>query len=115
MAPALIGYARRLIAASVLSFLITNIDNFAVGAILGSAPLGFYTVAYGLGFIPVTLISNPEGNALFPSFAKVQYKAESIRGGYLESFGYAVAIIAPASVGLAVTSPELVNIVLGPR
>lgn len=111
----LLGYARPLMVASILSFLITNIDNFAVGAFLGSAALGFYTVAYGLGFLPVYLISYPAGSALFPSFAKVQDKIESMRGSYLETFGYAVAIIAPAGIGLAVTAPELVSIVLGPK
>ncbi len=111
----LLGYAQHLVFASVLSFLITNIDNFAVGALLGSASLGFYAVAYGLGFIPVSLISSPAGTALFPSLAKVQDNMQSIRGAYLESFGYAIAVIAPASIGLAVTAPELVSIVLGPR
>ncbi len=111
----LLRYGKHLIFAAILGFLITNIDNFAVGAFLGSAALGFYVIAWGLGFIPVALVSGPAGTALFPSLAKIQDSIESIRGGYLESFGYAVAIIAPASIGLAVTAPELVSIVLGPR
>jgi lipopolysaccharide exporter len=115
VAKPLMGYARHLVAAAVLTFLITNIDNFTVGVVWGSAALGLYAVAYGLGYIPVSLISTPAGSALFPSFAKIQDDIESLRGGYLESLGYAIAIIAPASIGLAVTAPEIVEIVLGPK
>lgn len=115
VAKPLLGYAQHLIAASVLAFLMTNIDNFTVGYFWGAQALGFYAVAYGLGYIPISLISTPAGTALFPSLAKIQDNMRSLRGGYLESFGYAVAIIAPASIGLAVTAPELVSIVLGPK
>ncbi len=111
---ALLGYARHLVMASVLGFLITNIDNFAVGYFLGSAALGVYTVAYGLGYLPVSLVSSPAGSALFPSLTKVQERPEALKRGYLESFGYAMAVIAPASVGIAVMSPEIVHI-LGPK
>jgi lipopolysaccharide exporter len=115
VAKSLVGYAKHLLAAAVLTFLITNIDNFTVGFIWGSAALGLYTIAYGFGYIPVSLISSPAGSALFPSFAKIQDNMGSLRGGYLESLGYAIAVIAPASIGLAVTAPEIVSIVLGPK
>lgn len=110
----LLGYAWYLLAVAVLAFLMANIDDFAVGYYLGTTQLGFYAVACALGYIPMTLISGPAGSALFPSFTKLQKDLGALRHGYLESFGYAVAIIAPASIGLAVLAPELVGIVLGP-
>lgn len=114
VARALLGYSSYLLAVAILAFLMANIDDFAVGYYWGTAQLGFYAVACGLGYIPMTLISGPAGSALFPSFSKLQHDPEALRHGYLESFGYAVAIIAPASIGLAVLAPELVAIVLGP-
>ncbi len=114
VAAPLLSYAKHILSASVLAFLITNIDNLTVGYLLGSTALGYYAVAYGFGSLPAFLLSGPAATALFPSLAKVQERPESLRGGYLESFSYAAAIIAPTGVGLAMMAPEVVNILLGP-
>ncbi len=110
----LLKYAQHLISAAVLAFLITNIDNFTVGYFLGTVPLGFYSIAYGYGYLPVSMFSTPMGAAFFPSLTKIQGDTEYMREGYLEGFGYAMAIIAPSAVGMAVLSPEIVNILFGP-
>jgi O-antigen/teichoic acid export membrane protein len=109
----LLTYARHLVAAAFLGFLITNIDNFAVGYFLGTAALGLYSVAYGFGTIPGQLVSGPAASALFPSLSKVR-DIEVLRQGYLESFGYVIGVVAPTAIGLAVVAPEVANILLGP-
>jgi len=110
----LLAYAKHLVSASFLAFLITNIDNFTVGFFLGSTALGFYAVAYGIGYLPVSLLSTPAGSALFPSLVKIQDQTETLRRGYLESLGYAASLIAPAGIGVIVLAPELVSVILGP-
>lgn len=110
----LVGYAQHLISAAVLSFLITNIDNFTVGYFLGTVPLGFYSVAYAYGYLPVSMFSGPAGQAFFPSLTKIQGDIDLLRRGFLEGFGYAMAIIAPSAIGMAVLAPEVVNILFGP-
>ncbi len=114
VATPLLKYAQHLTSAAVLAFLITNIDNFAVGKLLGTYQLGFYAVAYGYGYLPVSMFSGPAGQAFFPSLTKIQGELASLKRGYLEGFGYAMAIIAPAAIGMAVLSPEIVNILFGP-
>ena len=110
----LVGYARHLIMASLLTFLITNVDNFAVGRILGPDPLGYYAVAYGFGYLPVSLLSTPTGSALFPSLTRIQKDEGALRDAYLESFSYAVVLIIPAAIGISILAPEIVRILLGP-
>ena len=110
----LTAYAKYLVSASLLTFLITNIDNFVVGWRLGQTQLGLYAVAYGFGFLPVSLLSSPAGSALFPSLTRIQADVEKLRGAYLESFSYAVVLIAPAAIGLSILAPEIVHILLGP-
>ncbi|HYM39782.1 MAG TPA: oligosaccharide flippase family protein [Thermoplasmata archaeon] len=110
----LVAYSRHLIVASLLAFLITNIDNFAVGRLLGPDALGYYAVAYGFGYLPVSLISTPAGGALFPSLTRIQTRVEALRDAYLESFSYAAVLILPAGVGLSVMASEIVHILLGP-
>ena len=110
----LLKYAQHLISAGVLAFLITNIDNFTVGYLWGTAQLGFYSVAYAYGTIPWAMFSGPASAAFFPSLTKIQGDPDMLRNAYLEGFGYAMAIIAPAAIGMAVLSPEIVNILFGP-
>ncbi len=110
----LLKYAQHLISAAVLAFLITNIDNFTVGFFKGTIPLGFYSVAYAYGYLPVSLFSGPAGQAFFPSLTKIQGDIDYLRRGFLEGFGYAMAIIAPSAIGMAILAPEIVNILFGP-
>ena len=111
----LLGFGRHLVFAALLGFLITNIDNFAIGYFLGSIALGFYAVAYGIGYLPVALFSTPAGAALFPSLAKIEADRTRLRSAYSESLSYAAAAILPTGVGLAVIAPELVIVFFGPQ
>ncbi len=115
VAAPLVKYAQHLISAAVLAFLITNIDNFTVGYVWKTTELGYYSVAYVYGYLPVSMFSGPAGQALFPSLTKIQGDLDRLRRGFLEGFGYAMAIIAPSAIGMAVLSPEVVNIVFGPN
>ena len=110
----LVKYAQHLISAAVLAFLITIIDNFSIGKVLDTTQLGFYAVAYGYGYLPVSLFSGPAGQAFFPSLTKIQGDLDLLKRGYIEGFGYAMAVIAPAAIGMAILSPEIVNILFGP-
>ncbi len=113
VAKPVLSYSRHLVVVSVLGFLVTNVDNFTVGYFLGTGALGFYAVAYSLCLVS-TLISGSTASALFPSLSKIQGDPERLRRGYMESFGYAVATVAPAATGLALVAPELVLVLLGP-
>ncbi len=115
IAAPLVKYAQHLISAAVLAFLITNIDNFTVGYVWKTTQLGFYSVAYAYGYLPVSMFSGPAGQAFFPSLTKIQGNLDQLRRGFLEGFGYAMAIIAPSAIGMAVLSPEIVSILFGPN
>lgn len=110
----LLGYARHLILVSVLAFLMTNIDNYAVGYFLGSTILGYYAVAYSISLV-TTLLSGSAASALFPSFSRIQKDEDRLRRGYVESLQYAVATLVPSAVGLAIVAPEVVVVILGPE
>ena len=110
----LLTYSQHLLTAAILGFLMINLDDFAVGFLKGTVPLGYYAVAWGLGYIPALLISGPVASAVFPSLTKIQRDLPTLRSAYLESFGYVVAVVAPAGIGIAVIAPELVRVALGP-
>ena len=112
VAKPLLSYSQHLLLASLLTFLMTNVDNFTVGYLLGPATLGYYAIAYSLCLFS-SMVSGSAASALFPSLSKIQADPERVRRGYLESFAYASATVAPIAIGLAVMAPEIVRVLLG--
>ncbi len=90
-----LGYGKFILATQSLNKLISEFDDFWVGAVLGAQPLGYYSKAYEFANYPRRVISEPVAQVLFPAFAKAQddalrlskayYRASSliVRAGFL--------------------------------
>ncbi len=88
-------YGKFICVTRFLNKVITEFDDFWIGTVLGSQPLGFYSKAYEFANYPHRVISDPVTQVLFPAFAKVQddklrlskayYRASSliVRAGFL--------------------------------
>jgi PST family polysaccharide transporter len=90
-------------------------DNFVVGKVLGTGPLGFYSRAFKLMQIPMTYFATIVTKVLFPTMARLQHTPEKMKSAYLTGAAVLSLVSAPLSVLLVVTAPELVHVVLGPR
>jgi O-antigen/teichoic acid export membrane protein len=89
-------------------------DQLALGAMLGTGPLGQYTVGDKLSSLPVQETTAPIANVLFPAYARLQDHPERLRHAFLRSQGLLVAAALPAGVGFALVAKPFINIVLGP-
>ncbi|HEV2485816.1 MAG TPA: lipopolysaccharide biosynthesis protein [Terracidiphilus sp.] len=69
----------------VLVFLIFNLDNFLVGASLGSAQLGYYALAFTWGSFICGLLSSTVHGVLFPAFSAIQNDTVAVRRWYLKT------------------------------
>jgi O-antigen/teichoic acid export membrane protein len=91
-----------------------QIDTWIVGRRLGPASVGLYGKAFSLttrlGFF---LASSIFGNVLFPSYAKIKDDVPRLARAYLKSNKMVFLMIMPVSVGLAITAPLLVPVLLG--
>jgi O-antigen/teichoic acid export membrane protein len=95
MAKWYLGYGKYIFTTQGLNRVISEFDDFWVGAVLGSQPLGYYSKAYEFANYPRRVIGEPVAQVLFPAFAKVQddplrlskayYRASSliVRAGFL--------------------------------
>lgn len=92
-----------------------NIDYFIIGRALGSAALGFYTLAYTITNIPRRRLMSIVSKVAFPTFAKVQNQNEKLRYGYLKVISYTSLITFPILAGLTVVAPEFVLFVYGSK
>jgi len=100
------GYLRfglPLFGSGVLVFLIFNLDNFLVGAKMGSAKLGYYAIAFTWASFICALLADTVNNVLLPTFSAIQNDPIATRRWYLKT----VDLV--AFVAVVVNTSLLVN------
>ena len=115
VAKELFGYGKHILGASIIIFLITNIDDAIVGRMLGMEALGFYTIAYSISSLPATQITHLVDRMMFPTYSKLQDDRDALRRAYLKTLKYVSMLSIPAALGLFVIAPDFVSVVLGEK
>jgi O-antigen/teichoic acid export membrane protein len=93
----------------------SNLDTVAVGRYSTTAMLGQYNRAYFLTSYPTQKLANDLMQVLFPSFSRIQDDPIRLRRVYLGATSVAAFVLLPVCAGLAVASPEVVRVILGPQ
>lgn len=115
VAKELFTYGKHILGASVVIFLITNIDDAIVGKMLGMSALGFYTIAYTISNLPATQITHLVSRVMFPTYSKLQDDRDALRSAYLKTLKYVSMLTIPAAFGIMVIAPDFVSIMLGEK
>jgi O-antigen/teichoic acid export membrane protein len=91
-------------------------DRFVVSRLLGPAQAGEYTAGVDLVRQALIIPAVSLAAVFFPLSVKILANrgAAAVRAHLEESLGLLVAVILPAAIGLAVVSPHVANVVLGP-
>lgn len=92
-----------LFGSALLYFLIFNLDNFLVGATMGSVQLGYYALAFTWGSFICWLLQDTVNTVLMPTLAAIQHDPAALRRWYLKTIDL-VALIA-----VIVNSELLIN------
>ena len=108
-----VNFGGHLFMSSVLTFIIMNLDNFAVGTLLGSSALGYYVLAFTWGTKFCETLASVVNSVLFPTFAKIQADIPRLRSAYLKSLELVGFIAVGGYVGLVVVSDDFLIHVLG--
>jgi O-antigen/teichoic acid export membrane protein len=107
------SFGGRTLVARLFSYANLNADNLLVGRFLGSVPLGVYSIAYNVMFLPATRIADPIQQVLFPAFARLQNDPAALRRSWVRGMELVGAVNVPAFFGMAVVAPDFVPVVLG--
>jgi O-antigen/teichoic acid export membrane protein len=111
----LFPFGLNIVGSDLLTFLSRNGDNFLIGAVLGTTPLGFYAVGYRLLDVTQVLLINVARKISFPAFSRLQHDRERMVRAYLTVTRATSAIILPGYVGMALVALELVPVLFGGR
>ncbi|MBW7959096.1 MAG: lipopolysaccharide biosynthesis protein [Candidatus Promineofilum sp.] len=91
-----------------------QVDTWFVGRRLGATAVGLYGKAFSLTTTIVSLLTGSLFvSVLFPSYAKIKEDKPRLTRAYLKSTTMVFLIVVPISIGLAITAPLLVPVLLG--
>jgi O-antigen/teichoic acid export membrane protein len=110
----LLNFGAGLTIGRVASWAATQMDNLVVSRYLGAASLGLYGRAYQLVQMPANLFGQMANEVLFPAMSAVQNQTDTLRRIFRLGTGFMAALALPCSLLAAVTSEQLVLVLLGP-
>lgn len=112
----LLGFGLPLAGASLLLFLMLNVDYLVVGHLLGSAALGLYLLAFNLCSWPITVFASALRRVTLAAFARMgEQESDGGKAGFAMCFGLALAAILPVCAGLALYAEPVIEILYGRR
>jgi O-antigen/teichoic acid export membrane protein len=111
----LIGFSAYVTAGGLVSYANGNGDNLVIGRVLGATALGYYALAYRIMLLPLQRFGEIMSASAFPALASVQHDLKRLRIGYLEAMRIVSAVCFPVTIGIAVTAPVAIPLVLGER
>jgi lipopolysaccharide exporter len=88
-------------------------DVVIIGRLLGTVPVGLFSVGLELGSLPITEIIEPMGRALFSAFTSLHNASAGLRNMFLGSVGLGLMLILPAGVGISMIADPMVRSSLG--
>jgi lipopolysaccharide exporter len=109
----LLRFGAPVTAVTLLAFAIYNVDYLFIGVRLGDVELGLYSLAYRLPELLVLNLCIVVSEVLFSSLSRLQDDPVRLGRQYQQVLGVVVALTAPIGVAMAVTAPELVDLVYG--
>ncbi|MEO8003688.1 MAG: MOP flippase family protein [Betaproteobacteria bacterium] len=112
---ALLGFSGHLTLFNCVNYLSRNADSMVIGRLLGTAPLGIYSMAYRLMLFPVQNMTWVATRALFPVMSRHQNANAEIARLYLKSIAFIAFLTAPMMAGLAALREPFVTLVFGER
>lgn len=109
----LLGFGKWITGSGIVYFLITDGDDFVVGALLSAASLGLYQLAYRLANAPTTEVTGVLSTVVYPAFSKLQDDLAEFRELYYLSLRLTTFVSFPMAIGIIVVSPSFVAAFLG--
>lgn len=102
------SYGIGIVATSLLSYILVNVDYLFVGYFLGAAALGVYTIAFRIPDLLIVQFCSLVGRVTFPVFVKLKNDPEALKAAFLKTMNYVSLITIPLGLGLMLVSEPFV-------
>ncbi|MDC6366494.1 MULTISPECIES: lipopolysaccharide biosynthesis protein [Flavobacteriaceae] len=112
---AIFGFGAYATGTRIFSTVTYNIDNLLIGKLLGSSPLGAYSLAFNLTETLRQSLSKVINNVMFPVFGKNQDNIEKLKNYFLNIIKINAILIYPVMGFLLLFSHEIIFFIFGDK
>lgn len=109
----ILGFSLGTFASSFLYIVLLQADKAIIGASLGPAALGLYTLGQRTVTSPGNAVSSLLTDVTFPSFSRRQDDHAGLRTAFVKALQMTCLVLMPAMFGLAAVAPLLVHFAFG--
>jgi len=113
--PEIFRFSRWMLLQNVLQGLTDRASTLAIGRLAGAEALAKYNVAYEIANLATTELAAPIRRAMLPGFARMAGDLRTLRDAFVRTAGVIVLVGLPIPIGIALTAPRIVDVVLGPK
>ncbi len=106
-------FGRNVGAANIINYGNSTAEGVVIGRVLGTKPLGFYTVASRLAQMPVTVLGNILGRGVYAAMAHINDDIEGVKRIWLTNLQRLALLSVPSSIGIVFVARPLVDVLLG--
>ena len=111
----LLGFGSNVVGFRLLIYFTRWADELLIGAFLGPAALGFYTVGNRMLRMLIQVTSSLIDRVSFPLYSRLQDKPGRLRVAFYKSTSFAALIAFPVFMATAVLAPQVVELFFGPK
>jgi O-antigen/teichoic acid export membrane protein len=110
----IVRYGSQIMTAGAIGTLLADVDYLIIGAMLGEAALGIYTLAFRIPELLIRNLAQAVSSVAFPVAARLQADRAAMREAYLMMQRYMLVILAPLGMGLYAITPALIHLLFSP-
>jgi O-antigen/teichoic acid export membrane protein len=111
----LFGFGAHIVGGDLLLYVQRYSDNLLIGTVLGTIALGVYAVGYRIMDAGNHVLIGLARKVAFPTLSRLQAEPERLKRAYIRMARVTGTALVPVYVGLALTAPELIELVFGQR
>ncbi|ORI19570.1 hypothetical protein BJD99_00270 [Rhodococcus sp. 1163] len=106
-------FGSRVLASNLLAYSVQNLDSVLVGRYLGQTSLSYFSVAHRLVTMPVQLVGQIVSRVMFPLISNRYNLERPVKFIVEKAISATAIVILPIMALIAVSSPDLIDVVLG--
>jgi O-antigen/teichoic acid export membrane protein len=111
----LLDFGNGYVVAAVANYAALQGQNIVIGLLTSAGAVGLFSRAHSIMMVPVNLVAGAGRKVAFATVARLQDEPGYVREQLQLLIGLSALLILPVGVGLALSAPILVAVVLGPN
>jgi len=109
----LFSFGKWVLGAGIIYSLLSQVDSFTIGKLLGATDLGYYQIAALISFLPSSEIATVLSQITFPAYSAIRDDTHRLKVAYLDVLKFTTLLSIPLGVIIFVLAPEFILLFLG--